>query len=92
MSNGKKLVVWVAYTCVALGVIVGWSVLTLPAGPATAPLEFPQSFLINDAAAEDSCNWNTESNGCQFGVCVDDSGRMYCQRCCNGACSRVSCN
>jgi hypothetical protein len=46
--------------------------------------------------AEDSCNWNRQSNGTFFGICVNNAGTMYCVSCPNKdsrnpACRRASC-
>ena len=84
----KKVIVFFALTAGFMVAGVGWSIATAPTGP-NPGISFPP---IGDALAADSCNWNTESNGCQFGICVDDKGTQYCVRCCNNACNRVSCN
>ena len=46
------------------------------------------------AAFADNCTWSTQPDGSNWGTCVDNSGRTYCQSCPanGGACSRVSCN
>jgi hypothetical protein len=45
------------------------------------------------AVADDSCNWARQPDGSNWGTCVDDNGRMYCQSCPanGGPCSRVPC-
>ena len=47
--------------------------------------------ICGTAVSADSCTWSTQSDGSQWGTCVDDNGRMYCLQCRNGSCSRVSC-
>jgi hypothetical protein len=45
------------------------------------------------AAADENCNWTRQPDGSNWGTCVDDNGRMYCESCpANGdPCSRVPC-
>ena len=46
------------------------------------------------AALADNCTWAPQPDGTNWGTCVDDNGRMYCQSCPadGGACSVVSCS
>jgi hypothetical protein len=51
--------------------------------------------LIGNVFASD-CAWYTETNGCEYGVCVDSGGK-YCVHCCNGhnpgsICTAANCN
>ncbi|MGD9501883.1 MAG: hypothetical protein AB7V40_05285 [Methyloceanibacter sp.] len=50
--------------------------------------------FASTAALADNCTWAEQSDGSQWGTCVDDNGRMYCQSCPagGGACSVVSCS
>jgi hypothetical protein len=50
--------------------------------------------FASGAALADNCTWAEQSDGSQWGTCVDDNGKMYCQSCPagGGACSVVSCS
>jgi len=49
--------------------------------------------LMNTAScAQDSCTWSRQTDGSQFGVCVDNAGRNYCMSRSGNNCSRVSCS
>lgn len=41
--------------------------------------------------AEPSCVDAPQPDGTTWRTCVGDDGRMYCESCSNGVCSRVSC-
>jgi hypothetical protein len=46
------------------------------------------------AALADNCTWAPQPDGSNWGTCVDNNGKMYCQSCPagGGACSVVSCS
>jgi hypothetical protein len=50
--------------------------------------------LSASVAVADNCTWAAQPDGSNWGTCVDDSGRTYCQSCPagGGACSVVSCS
>ena len=52
------------------------------------------SLLSTAALAADSCTWAPQPDGSNWGTCVDDNGKMYCQSCPagGGACQVVSCS
>jgi len=44
------------------------------------------------AAAEQCTVWQQQADGSYYNVCVDDTGKQYCQRMKDGVVTRVSCN
>jgi hypothetical protein len=50
------------------------------------------SELLTIAHAAASCVWTNQTDGSQWGTCVGDDGKTFCQSCKDGKCSVVKCS